>query len=86
MDPIATLAIINDPSEDADTRASHMHYLAEWLAKGGACPFNARLSRETMVFAEDSARETHELAAALNCAVINCDPSGLRGIGYEVVS
>jgi len=86
MDPIICLQIINDASEDADTRASHMHYLAEWLAKGGACPFNERLSRETVVFAQDSGRETHELAAALNCALINCDPSGLRGIGYEVVS
>ena len=83
MDPLATLAIINDPSEDSDMRQSHMHYLAEWLARGGFAPFASRLTHETLVFAEDSGSLV--LAAAVNVALVNADMSGLEGAGYKVL-
>jgi len=86
MDPLATLAIINDPSEDSDMRTSHMHYLAEWLAKGGFAPLGANLTHEALVFAHDTGRDAIELAAAVNVALVNADNSGLRGLGYEIVS
>lgn len=84
MDPTATLAFINDISEDADTRLSHVHYLAEWLARGGFAPLGASLTHEALVFAEDSGQLP--LASAVNVALVNADNSGLRGLGYEVVS
>lgn len=82
MDPIATLAIVNDPREDADMRLSHLHYVAEWIARGGAIPFGCDLTHETLVFAEDSG--DIRLAAAVNVALVNCDMSGLVGLGYAV--
>jgi hypothetical protein len=82
MDPLATLAIINDMSEDADMRFSHLHYLADWMAKGGGIPFGERLTHETLVFAEDSGMI--QLAAAVNVALVNADMSGLVGCGYHV--
>lgn len=83
MDPNATLAIINDTTEDADMRLSHIHYLAEWLAKGGFAPLGASLTHEALVFAEDSGQI--RLAAAVNVALVNADMSGLVGLGYSVV-
>ena len=85
MDPITCLAFVNDPSEDSDTRQSHMHYLAEWLARGGFAPLGASLTHEALVFAEDSGRDVLNLAAAVNVALVNADNSGLEGIGYKVL-
>jgi len=82
MDPTVALDFINDVSEDADTRLSHLHYLAEWLAKGGFAPLGASLTHEALVFAEDSGQI--RLAAAVNVALVNADMSGLEGVGYRV--
>jgi len=83
MDPLVCLAIINDASEDADTRLSHIHYLAEWLAKGGFAPMGASLTHEALVFAEDSG--DIRTASAVNVALVNADMSGLEGAGYKVL-
>jgi len=80
MDPTVALDFINDVSEDADTRLSHLHYLAQWLGDGGFAPLGASLKHEAMVFAEDSGQI--RLAAAVRAALVNADTSGLRGLGY----
>lgn len=81
MDPIATLAIINDDTEDMDTRSAHIHYLAEWIARGGAVPATGAHIRSDVPWEQPD----YELAAAVNVAIINADLSGLDGLGYEIV-
>tara|TARA_R110002126_G_C10490983_1_gene504896 strand:+ start:139086 stop:139340 length:255 start_codon:yes stop_codon:yes gene_type:complete len=83
MDPLATLRIINDLSGSADDRLSHLHYLAEWLARGGFVPHEGTLTEETVVFAEDSGSGV--LVASVNVALVNADLSGLEGAGYKVL-
>lgn len=81
MDPIATLRIINDDSEDMDTRSAHIHYLAEWIARGGAVPNTGEHIRSDV----DWEIEDYVLASAVNVAIINSDLSGLAGMGYEIL-
>tara|TARA_R110002094_G_scaffold215465_2_gene186055 strand:+ start:1420 stop:1674 length:255 start_codon:yes stop_codon:yes gene_type:complete len=83
MDPLVTLSIINDIAGDADSRLSHLHYFAEWLARGGFVPHEGKLTEETMVFAEDSGSGV--LVASVNVALVNADLSGLEGAGYKVL-
>jgi hypothetical protein len=52
MDPAACLRIINDESEDADMRLAHMHYLSEWIGKGGFLPTGEGLSDGALVLAD----------------------------------
>lgn len=83
MDPLACLNIINDIAGDADSRLSHLHYFAEWLARGGFVPHEGKLTEETIVFAEDSGSGV--LVASVNVALVNADMSGLEGAGYKVL-
>lgn len=81
MDPIATLRIINDDAEDMDTRSAHIHYLAEWIARGGFVPTTGEHIRSDVPWEQPD----YELAAAVNVAIVNSDLSGLEGMGYRVV-
>ena len=79
MDPIAAIAIINDPDNyDMLDREEALEGLAEWVATGGAVPFDASL-----VSARHLPDWLQNTVAAINCAIANADLSGLVGLGYD---
>lgn len=79
MDPLATIAIVNDTDELGPTRIDALYNLAQWISRGGAIPFEADLIEG------ESYWNLGELIAAVNCAMVNADLSGLVGLGFIVL-
>ena len=80
MDPIAAIALINDDDYDLLSREVALEGLAEWTAKGGAIPQDAPL-----ICSKDFPDWLFNTCAAINCAMVNADLSGLEGLGYPVL-
>lgn len=81
MDSTAALRIVNDSSAHYDDRLEALESLAEWLARGGAFPtdFGMLSDEACALFGADYDMGGRQLAASVQCALVNGDLSGLGG-------